>query len=569
MQIGLIYTGGTIGCTQNPLTPLDNSAFTTGITDVVLPIIKSQHEDCSFTYIEFNPDGSTLDSTNLQPSDWCQVAQKILDYYPNNTLGNTPCDAFLVLHGTDSMAWTASALSFLLTGLDKYGNPNAVLDRPVIVTGSQLPLFYQNISTDPLTLLYNTDALQNICGSVEACYSGITESCLYFDAELYRGNRAVKTNASEFDAFSTPNYPSMGEYGVEFDLYTKRILPLPVNSTVSLNTASVLTELNAQLAHVTASLAYGDNMVKVKPFLSYPAPYSNGTGTSASEIGKGQIADEINSLVAAGLDGLILESYGEGNFPSGDPDNPTYGGTYNALLNATTQADPVVLMDCTQVIHGTVNATAYASGSWLSNVGARGAYDMTAIATLAKLNWLKALSDYTPTGGTVYDWDATAIGDLMQNDLRGEIMDIFFLDSRGAVFLSPGESISALHDVTTDTSAVFLNDPTLGPVLQTIYTDPTTGETTTTILWSALSSSNNPQNPPSDYNMPGNMVMQSDGNLVFYDNSNTAAYASGYVSSSVTTKLILEAGANNEPYLYVYDYRNNEAISVIYGMSNL
>jgi L-asparaginase len=565
MQIGLVYTGGTIGCTQNPLTPLDNSAFTTGITDVVLPILQSQHGDCTFTYIKFNEDGSTLDSTNLQPSDWCQVAQKILDYYPNNTAGNTPCDAFLVLHGTDSMAWTASALSFLLTGLDSAGNPNAVLDRPVIVTGSQLPLFYQSVSTDPLTLLYNTDALQNICGSVEACYSGIPESCLYFDAELYRGNRAVKTNASEFDAFSTPNYPSMGEYGVEFDLYTKRTFPLPVHPTVSLNSASVLTELNAQLAHVTASLTYGDNMVKVKPFLSYPAPYTNGTGTSPSEIGKGQIADEINSLVAAGLDGLILESYGEGNFPSGDPDNPTYGGAYNALLSATTQTDPLVLMDCTQVIHGTVNATAYASGSWLSNVGARGAYDMTAIATLAKLNWLKALSDYTPAGGSAYGWDATAIGDLMQTDLRGEIMDIFFLDSRGAVFLSPGESISALHDVTTDTSAIFLNDPTLGPVLQTIYTDPITGKPTATTLWSALSSSNNPANPPGDYNMPGNMVMQSDGNLVFYDSSNTPAYASNYVSSSVTTKLILEAGANSEPYLYVYDYRNNTTISVIYG----
>jgi L-asparaginase len=561
MNIGLIYTGGTIGCTQNPLTPLDNAAFTTGITDVVLPILQSQHADCSFTYIEFNADGTTLDSTNLQPSDWCQVAQKIIDNY-------TVCNAFLVLHGTDSMAWTASALSFLLTGLDSDGRPNAVLNKPVIVTGSQLPLFYQTVSTDPLTLLYNTDALQNICGSVEACYSGITESCLYFDAELYRGNRAVKTNASEFDAFSTPNYPSMGEYGVEFDLYTKRILPLPVHPTVSLNSDSVLTELNAQLAHVTASLTYGDNMVKVKPFLSYPAPYTNGTGTSSSKIGKGQIADEVNSLVAGGLDGLILESYGEGNFPSGDPDNPTYGGAYNALLSATTQNDPVVLMDCTQVIHGTVNATAYASGSWLSNVGARGAYDMTAIATLAKLNWLKALSDYTPLGDSAYNWNASTIGDLMQTDLRGEIMDIFFLDSRGAVFLAPSESISALHNVTTNTSAIFLNDPTLGPVLQTIYTDPTTGATTTTILWSALTSSNNPENPPNDFYMPGNMVMQSDGNLVFYDSSNTPAYASNCVSSSVTTKLILEAGANNEPYLYVYDYRNNTTISVIYGTPN-
>jgi hypothetical protein len=153
----------------------------------------------------------------------------------------------------------------------------------------------------------------------------------------------------------------------------------------------------------------------------------------------------------------------------------------------------------------------------------------------------------------------------MQTNLRGEIMDIFFLDSRGAKFLSPGESISALHDVTTDTSAILMNDPTLGPVLQAVYTDPNTGKATATTLWSALSASNSPANPPNDYDMPGNLVMQTDGNLVFYDSSNTPAYATDFVSSSVTTKLILEAGANGEPYLYVYDYRFNRTISVIYG----
>lgn len=553
MNIGLIYTGGTIGCTQTPLTPLDNSAFTQGITDVVLPIIQSQHPDCAFTYIQFNSDGTTLDSTNLQPSDWCQVAQRIVDNYT--------CDAFIVLHGTDSMAWTASALSFLLTGLDSDGNPNAVLDKPVIVTGSQLPLFEQATSSDALTLLYNTDAFQNVCGAVESCYSGVPESCLYFDAKLYRGNRAVKTNASEFDAFSSPNYPSMGEYGVEFDIYTKMTLPAPVHSTVALSSPDALTELKAQLVYVTTCLTYGTDMVKVKPFLSYPAPYTNGAGTSVADRGQGMIADEINSLVTAGLDGLILESYGEGNFPSGDPDNPSYGGTYQALLAATSQADPVVLMDCTQVIHGTVNATAYASGAWMAAVGARGACDMTAIATLAKLNWLKALSSYTPNGGSSYSWDASTIGNLMQTDLRGEIMDIFFLDSRGTIFLSPGESISTIDNTTTIdgttityNTVTLTNDNTLGPIL----TDQTHDESNP--LWSAFTSTE-----AKSFNMPGNLIMQSDGNLVFYDSSNTPVYATGVVSSSMTTKLILEHGANDEPYLYVYDYRNNETVSVVYG----
>lgn len=553
MNIGLIYTGGTIGCTQTPLTPLDNTAFTQGITDIVLPIVQSEHAKCEFTYIEFNSDGSTLDSTNLQPSDWCQVAQRIVDNYT--------CDAFIVLHGTDSMAWTASALSFLLTGLDSTGNINAVLDKPVIVTGSQLPLFEQATSSDPLSLLFNTDALQNVCGAVESCYSGVTEVCLYFDAKLYRGNRSVKTNASEFDAFSSPNYSYMGEYGVEFDINNKVTLPGPVNSSIVLSNDDVLTELKAQLAYITTRLTYGTDMVKVNPFLAYPAPYTPGTGTSASDRGKGMIADEINSLVAAGLDGLILESYGEGNFPSGNPDNPSYGGVYQALLAATTQDDPIVLMDCTQVIQGTVNATAYASGAWMAAVGALGSFDMTPIATLAKLNWLKALSSYTPSGDSSYDWDVSFIGNLMQTNLRGEISDVFFLDSRGAEFLSPGQSLSTIGNTTTidgttisDNTVTLINDNTLGPILIDQTHDSSNP------IWSAFSASQ-----AETFNMPGNLVMQSDGNLVFYDRTNVPVYATGFVSSSVTTKLVLEHGANNEPYLYVYDYRHNETVSVVYG----
>ena len=569
MNIGLLYTGGTIGSTQTPLRPLDNASFKQGITDVVLPIIQSQHSNCTFTYIKYNSDGTTLDSTNIQPSDWCQIAQRIVDNY-------NQCQAFIVLHGTDSMAWTASALSFLLTGLDCEGNPNAILDKPIIVTGSQLPLFEQVSSSDPLTLLYNTDALQNICGAVESCYSGIPESCLYFDGKLFRGNRAVKTNASEFNAFSSPNYPPMGEYGVEFEIYTKRVLPFPVDSTISLSTQSALTKLKAQLSHITTRLTYGADMVKVQSLISYPAPYTNGTGTSLADRGQGMIADQINYLVAEGINGLILESYGEGNFPSGNPNEPSYGGVYQALLAATSQEHPVVLMDCTQVLQGNVNASAYASGAWMAVVGAIDAFDMTSIATLTKLNWLKALSSYTPSGGLSYSWDASTIGDLMQTTLRGEIMDIFFLDSRGDRLLSPGQSISTIDNATTlcfKTNTITLtNDKELGPIL----TDQTHDKSIP--LWSAFTPSE-----AKTYNMPGILIMQSNGELVFYDSSNNPVYHIGDSSignftpiilrdeitdktySNMATKLILEHGANNEPYLYIYDYRNNMTVNIIFG----
>ncbi|WP_269087146.1 MULTISPECIES: asparaginase domain-containing protein [Moorena] len=101
-----------------------------------------------------------------------------------------------MLHGTDTMAWTASILSFLMTGLDKDGHYNALLSKPLVVTGSQLPLFVEKADSS-YTVRFNTDALQNVCGAVTSCCEGVPEVCLYFDSTLMRGNRTVKTNASE------------------------------------------------------------------------------------------------------------------------------------------------------------------------------------------------------------------------------------------------------------------------------------------------------------------------------------------------------------------------------------
>ena len=107
MKLCIIYTGGTIGCIGKPLAPMPPVAFQQAFDRLIAPIIQTKYPNCQAVFGEVE---NVLDSTNIQPSDWCAIASVIIDNYLNY-------DAFLVLHGTDTLAWTASALSFLLTGL--------------------------------------------------------------------------------------------------------------------------------------------------------------------------------------------------------------------------------------------------------------------------------------------------------------------------------------------------------------------------------------------------------------------------------------------------------------------
>ncbi|NEQ71694.1 MAG: asparaginase [Okeania sp. SIO2C9] len=387
MNIGILYTGGTIGSVQgiDGLYPLDTSGFQQAFDENILPILKSQYKDCTLGYIDigFGPNNSTLDSTNLQPEDWCTIAMAILKAYNSY-------DAFIVLHGTDTMAWTASILSFLMTGLDTHGNYNALLSKPVIVTGSQLPLFVEK-EDKSYTVRFNTDALQNVCGAVTSCYEGVPEVCLYFDSKLMRGNRTVKTNASEFKAFSTPNYPNLGEYGLEFDVDNKVVRPLPTDPDLALSQEgeSAYNTLLAQLNYIKDNI----NNTTVIPFPAFPAYYDTSVKPNTSVLG-----NMLEACINQGVDGLILESYGGGNFPSGNPDTPENGAIYKILQEANNNG--TVIVDCTQVLTGTVNSQTYAAGSWLAEVGSVGAYDMTPIAAAAKLTYLKILSHYNN-----YNWD--------------------------------------------------------------------------------------------------------------------------------------------------------------------
>lgn len=196
-KVLLIYTGGTIGMGQNPLTgalePLDFNHLVESMPEFQL--IKTDIDVYQFT--------PPIDSSEMSPNKWAQLVRIINRNYDDY-------DGFVVLHGTDTMAYTASALSFMLEGLTK----------PVILTGSQLPIGQ-----------LRTDGKENLVTSIELAalkdeqgHARVPEVCIYFSGVLLRGNRSTKINADGFNAFDSFNYPHLCEAGVSFSFHDHHIL---------------------------------------------------------------------------------------------------------------------------------------------------------------------------------------------------------------------------------------------------------------------------------------------------------------------------------------------------------
>ena len=180
-KILLVYTGGTIGMVKdkvkNTLVPFNFDGLLKAI-----PELKSEELDLENISIK-NP----IDSSNMHPNIWVEIAEIIENNYANY-------DGFVILHGTDTMAYTASALSFMLEGLNK----------AVILTGSQIPIGARR-----------SDAKENLITAVEIATSGkVNEVCVFFEDQLYKGSRTVKVNTEHFEAFESPNYPILAEAGV-------------------------------------------------------------------------------------------------------------------------------------------------------------------------------------------------------------------------------------------------------------------------------------------------------------------------------------------------------------------
>lgn len=332
-KVLIIYTGGTIGMkkTEQGYRPaprfLDEELHS--IPDL------SRADFPAWELYEMNP---LLDSSNMTLKEWNEIGRVIYENYENY-------NGFVVLHGTDTMAYTASALSFILRGLNK----------PVVLTGSQIPLSE-----------LRSDGRDNLITSVLIASEGIAnEVCLYFSGKLLRGNRAMKMSADGLVAFKSPNYPLLAEVGI----------------TVKYNK-------NALLTHNEGA------MLEYLPFNNVPI--------GVLKIFPGIQFGLFEDIMTEKLSGIVLETFGSGNIPSGADE----------LLPIIKKAfaSGSVITVCSQCPVGTVTLGAYETSSSLKGAGAVSGKDMTTEAAVAKLYHLFSIG-----------LQKEEIKQLMEENIAGEL----------------------------------------------------------------------------------------------------------------------------------------------------